>query len=74
MELKPCPFCGKQPYRIWKDGGSDERCGYNYSVKIACNCGITLEVHSKKDESGWVLGNQDVNADAVKKWNKRIKS
>ena len=67
--ILPCPFCGEQP-KTGTKGGSDERCGYNFTAFVKC-C-ATLEVTSLEDKHGWCCEQPDsAILRAITKWNKR---
>lgn len=70
-ELKPCPFCGKPPSEPEKSSASDERNGYNFTVSISCECGVSVVKKSKRLDSGWCCDNGEAVQEAVKTWNTR---
>lgn len=69
--LADCPFCGGTPH-VRKDGGSEERYGYNFTVEVWCKCGGKIEIDSNKGSGGWC---NEAPADAKKRaitaWNRR---
>ena len=69
-ELKACP-CGASVNEPRKEGGSDERCGYNFKMVISCECGITLSAASHHNDLGWVDDTGQALAEVVEKWNHR---
>ena len=71
VTLKPCPFCGETPNEPYKDGGGDERIGYNFSVTIACKCGVSVSADSHQGNGGWCDDSGQALENAVKAWNKR---
>lgn len=71
LELKPCPFCGDEPYQPKKNGGSDERSGYNFKVSISCKCGVILTKDSHENGGGWCVDKGEAEKEVVEAWNKR---
>lgn len=60
-ELKPCPFCGKEPNYVCS--GNDKGM---LSVETYCpNCGAGFKIKSLKNEKNWLLEK------AKSKWNRR---
>lgn len=70
-QLKPCPCCGEQPKQPKKRGGSDERCGYNFTIEINCNCGLSMTTRSSQDKIGWCDDNGQALKSAIENWNRR---
>ena len=73
MGLKPCPFCGKIPgmkYPI-QIGGGDERCGYNFTMSIICECGASMEESSHQNNGGWCDDSGQAKNKVIEKWNSR---
>lgn len=69
--LKDCPLCGGRPKAL-KSSGGDERCGYNFHVKIVCvGCGLSLKRESHKDKNGWCDDSGQGTAAVVEAWNTR---
>jgi hypothetical protein len=75
MKLLPCPFCGSQPVSS-TTGGSDERCGYNYTATVRCSqCTARLSLGSNYDKQGWCNESiQDLTARTLVAWNTRMDS
>ena len=69
--LLPCPFCGAQPNEPVTSGGSDERCGYNFTVSIECKCGVVMLQNSRSDKNGWCNDKGEAKAAVIKAWNNR---
>lgn len=71
-ELLPCPFDGGAA-SVKMSGGSDERCGYNFTVSVLCTtCGVKLTEQSGHDKNGWCNETKEsVEARAVSAWNRR---
>lgn len=70
-KLKPCPFCGEPPKGPHKDGGSDERIGYNFFMRVACQCGATISKPSRHDKQGWCDDSGQAERDVIAAWNAR---
>ena len=66
-DLKPCPFCGRQP-RIPEISVSTPYNGgfVDYRVVIECSCGVTLEKEYTKYPDGFFWP-----CTAVEAWNRR---
>lgn len=70
--LLPCPFCGSQP-KLSRTSSSDERCGYNFTVFVQCQCSATIGVESHHDKQGWCSeGPESVEKRAAAAWNRRL--
>jgi hypothetical protein len=70
--LEPCPFCGDEPHGPEKSGGSDERCGYNFTVSIRCkSCGVTISKRSHEGNGGWCDDTGQAMTEAIAAWNRR---
>ena len=69
--LLPCPFCGGVPNSPQQQGGGDERCGYNFSVAVRCQCGATIEIPSARDAGGWCNDTGQAKRNVIKAWNRR---
>lgn len=69
--LKPCPFCGGAPSDPRKEGGGDERWGYNFIARIVCDCGATISKQSRCDRMGWCDDIGQAEASVVDAWNSR---
>lgn len=71
-EWLPCPFCGSRP-ELQKDGGHDERSGYNFRVIVRCKgCSASISVGSGYDKNHWCNENvESVTDRAVEAWNRR---
>ena len=69
--LLPCPFCGACPSPPRKDGGSDERNGYNFQIIIRCRCSAEVRAHSHENSGGWCDDTGQALALATSVWNKR---
>jgi hypothetical protein len=69
--LLTCPFCGAQPKGPDKHGGSDERCGYNFTMRVTCECGVTIGRRSHEGRGGWCDDTGQAMADVVAAWNRR---
>jgi len=70
-ELKPCPMCGGSPNKPAKNGGSDERSGYNFTVTVACKCGLRIDRASHQGKQGWCDDSGQAEAEAIAAWNSR---
>lgn len=71
-ELKLCPCCDKPPGQPKKEGGSDERSGYNFTMKISCcTCGLSISRQSSADKNGWCNDKGEALASVVAAWNTR---
>ena len=70
-ELLPCPFCGSKPNPISRDGGSDERNGYNFTVRISCQCGASIRTESHRGPQGWCDDKGQAEREAIAAWNRR---
>jgi len=72
--LKDCPFCGatpKGPPIVC--GGSDERSGYNFNVKITCHCcGVEMDRPSHQNKGGWCDDSGQAEAAVIAAWNRRV--
>lgn len=71
-ELRPCPFCGEVPKGLTKQGGSDERYGYNFSMIIECSCGVRLSRPSKQGVNGWCCDQGEAENAVIEAWNRRV--
>lgn len=60
-ELKPCPFCGKQPHSYWQSGGEAEDCGY-WAVEC-CHTFVHLD-DEPEAIAAWNTRNQPTEAPA----------
>jgi hypothetical protein len=70
-ELKPCPMCGGAPNKPAKNGGSDERSGYNFTITVACKCGLRIDRASHQGKQGWCDDSGQAEAEAIAAWNRR---
>lgn len=68
VDLKPCPFCGKQPKRVKSSG--DERNGYADRVEYVCECGCRKGAIGRIDKPGYA-DNSKVEQEALEAWNTR---
>ena len=70
-ELKPCPFCGKEPYMWFSMYDADKA-----KLEIYCrNCGAKTEMLKKIDFSGKENPGYsfiDLERKTKEKWNRRI--
>ena len=71
--LMKCPFCGAIPDSPQREGGRDERDGYNFKMTIRCRCGATLSRSSSEDKQGWCNDTGQAEKAVVDAWNKRAK-
>lgn len=69
--LNPCPFCGAQPKNPEREGGGDERNGYNFVVVIRCQCGVSMQRHSHRNKQGWCDDSGQAESEVIKAWNRR---
>lgn len=75
MELKPCPFCGKQPYDIIADIYFSDKTSYA-KVKIGCfDCALYKlgmgGIKSENRPDDVIYGIQCAEKQAAKAWNRR---
>ena len=66
-ELKPCPFCGKEP-KVKRERGN-EYTGYAESVTISCCAGMTCS--DDRDKNGGYPVDGTAMKKVVKAWNTR---
>lgn len=71
-KLLPCPNCGKTPHGPLKEGGHDERTGYNFTMRIQCNCGLNISRPSYEGRGGWCSDTGEAEKAVIKAWNTRI--
>lgn len=71
--LLPCPFCGGRVAPPLREGGSDERSGYNFVVSIVCKCGACIARASHRDFLGWCDDTGQAMAAVCDAWNTRAK-
>ena len=68
--LKPCPFCGGNPYVTDTFIGTPYNGGFvDISMTIECRCGIKLESEYTLMPNGNLYPTQ---LSAVDKWNRRV--
>ena len=70
-QLKSCPFCGAQPKGPQREGGGDERNGYNFSMRVSCQCGATISKPSREGPGGWCDDNGQAKLAVIAAWNAR---
>lgn len=68
--LKPCPFCGGSPERVYRHG--DERYAYADTVKYRCtSCNASSGEACGDTSKGGYADNRTVERRAVEAWNRR---
>jgi hypothetical protein len=71
-DLKHCPACGADAQGPTREGGSDERMGYNFTVRVTCSgCGLTISRGSHQGKAGWCDDTGQAESEVVKAWNTR---